>query len=286
MSDEVSTPTESVVSDVPEGGGSEDGLQGQEGQGEEETRPEVRKYKVKVDAEEMEVDEQELLKGYQQSRSAARKFQEAADMRRQLNELLASAKQDPSVLFNLVGLDPKEWITQQVTRELEMEMMTPEERELLAERQRFQQIEEENKSYRQQREEAERSTKLAAAEKEVEADIMTAIESTGIRATPRVIARAAEYVLATEGKMPMKDALLRSKRDLQNDIYELFNSSDDITQMMAMIRPETQKRLRSYFVQQASGKTVPSMNAPVEGRVQQKQGKKRKLSVDEYFDNL
>ena len=54
----------------------------EEVEGEEESQPQVRTFKVKVDGEEVEVPEDELLKGYSRTQDYTRKTQQLAEQRK------------------------------------------------------------------------------------------------------------------------------------------------------------------------------------------------------------
>jgi len=65
-------------------------LEGTEGLDEgNEAAPEVRKFRVKVDGEEIEVDEATLLRDYQLSKASHARMQQAAAVRQQAEDQIA-----------------------------------------------------------------------------------------------------------------------------------------------------------------------------------------------------
>lgn len=96
----------------------------EEVEGEEESQPQVRTFKVKVDGEEVEVPEDELLKGYSRTQDYTRKTQQLAEQRKAaeaeyeqvrnerqqygelLGKLAAKLEQEPQVDESLQYTDP------------------------------------------------------------------------------------------------------------------------------------------------------------------------------------
>ena len=69
----------------------------------------AKKWKVKVDGSELEVDEQELLRGYSHQRAANKLLQEGRAAKKQAEEFLALMK-DPEQVYEVVkrlGHDPR-----------------------------------------------------------------------------------------------------------------------------------------------------------------------------------
>src|SRR5512138_624677 len=120
--------------------GSDDGIEkptddGHDADGQPETQkkeetPAQKKYRLKVDGEEIEVDETELTRGYSRAKAANKKFEEAASMRKDMQSLLTQLKNDPlSVLTNpALGVDFKRIAEDFLIEQLRQEQMTPEQR--------------------------------------------------------------------------------------------------------------------------------------------------------------
>lgn len=129
-----------------------------------------KKYKVKWGDQEGEVDESELISGYQRAKASAKKFEEAAAMRKaveakeqRIREFADALERDPeAVLENLLGARLDEIAEARMIRRYELQQMDPVQRQRYemeqeraaweAERQRWQQ---EQEAHRQQRVQAE-----------------------------------------------------------------------------------------------------------------------------------
>jgi len=202
--------------------------------------PAPRKHKVKVDGQEIEVDEETLLKDYQLSRASYARMQDAARIRQeaeaqveQIRALAEQTRQDPRTIFKALGLDARAFAEALLTEEIENELLSPEEkelRELRAWRAR-QESESEAQKKKSEQEAAEALTQQAGVE--IESEIVDALKSSGLRATPRTVARVAEMILASldgEGpRMKAADALQRLQPEYRSDVVEMLEAQDPET---------------------------------------------------------
>lgn len=125
----------------------------------------LKKWKIKVDKQEIELDEPELIRRAQMSTAAEKRFQEGATARKQAEQLWEMLKTDFTKVIDdpRLGLDPKakrEALERYYKQNyIDPEIMTPEQRriaELENERKTWQQKEQE----RLQKEEQEKSQQI------------------------------------------------------------------------------------------------------------------------------
>ena len=121
-------------------------------------RESPKKYKVKIDGEELEVDEEELLRGYQTKKAADKRFQEGAMARKQAEEFVRLLKEDPfKVLSNpQIGHDVRQLAEEFLASQLEEEMLSDEERERREMKRKLQEYEESEKKKKQEQEELQK----------------------------------------------------------------------------------------------------------------------------------
>ncbi len=90
-------------------------------------------YKAIVDGQEVEVSIDDLLSGYQKSSAADKRFQEAAELRKQADAerqtLLERLKTDPAAIMSEYDIDPDEFAEARLAAKIEEELMDPNERE-------------------------------------------------------------------------------------------------------------------------------------------------------------
>ena len=87
-----------------------------------------RKIKLKLDGKDVEMLESEVVAYAQQGKVATQRFQEAAKMRAEAEEVLKFAKANPTEFFNKTGLNARQWAEEYLMKELQAEAMSPEQR--------------------------------------------------------------------------------------------------------------------------------------------------------------
>ena len=157
-----------------------------------------RRYTVKVDGEELEVEEPELLKGYSRGSASAKRFQEAARLRKEVEGILESLKDPyrlPEVLQQL-GVDPSDVYRTWTQEAQQWESMSEEERakvELNFERQK---LEAEKKTIEDQRTQERIARETAQAHRQYMKEFDAAFETAGLPKTPQTIALMAQHMEA------------------------------------------------------------------------------------------
>jgi len=285
--------SESVVSEPVEAFESEgvdEPLPGEsEEQGEAVEAP--VKYKVKVDGEEIEVDQETLLRDYQLSKASHKKFQEAARAREeaestlaQVRELAAQAKNDPSVLFKALGLDARQYAETLLIRELEESLLSDEEKELRDHRAFRKKLEDENKLKEKSQQEARQSALVQQAGEQIEEEIVSALQSSGLKPTPRTVARVAEMLLASMdeqgSRMKATDALQRLHGEYRSDVVELLEGQDP--EVIEKEYPSLYKKILSHAQKKVSA-PVPTLQRGVGSK--QTSTKPKAKSIDDWLND-
>lgn len=139
------------------------------------------KFRLKVDGEEIEeeLDEHELTIRLQKGLAADKRFREAAQRTREINELIEKAKSDPDAFLKHLGLDPIEYAERKLERELERAQMTPEQVELEEARQRLQEYEQRERQLKEEQERRQWAEYEKQIQAEVEQDFLQALDELG-----------------------------------------------------------------------------------------------------------
>ena len=156
----------------------------------EEVRPGV--HRVKIDGEEIEVSTEELERGYQRARAAAKRFEEASALRKQLDSekeqirgWVESLKGDPITMLEQLGVDMRSKIEEHYSTLLAREQMSPEQRELHDLKAKMRQQESEKaERERQAREQAEQAAATQYRER-FTSELTEALDMAGIPADDR-----------------------------------------------------------------------------------------------------
>ncbi len=251
----------------------------------------VNKYKVKVDNEELEVDEDELKRGYAHNKAAAKRMEQAAEMRKQyerevqiakgFEQWIDNVKSNPEALFSLaeqLGLDVDDIAMKRAAERLKYEYMDENQRRAYdneRELQRYKQMEQ--KQAELQRQQAEQQF-VAKARETVENEFVEFFTEQGIRPTPTVLARIAELKLgaASAGKqISVAQAYQRVVKEQQQARLELLAnlSEDDIKSL-----PKEQlQKLRQADMRQFNQGRRPTAQASAPTK------KPQAMSTDDFF---
>lgn len=251
----------------------------------EQTGP--KKYTVKIDGEELEVTEEELLKGYQTSKAAQKRFHEGAQMRQQALELIELAKKDPRKLLTHpdINVDVKAFAEQLLTEYMEEQMLSPEEKELRATKKKLQEYED---AKRKQEEELEQQ-RVAELTKKYEEDIYKQIvgvlETTNVPKTNQTVRRAAYYmwVANNQGYTLSNEQLGQLVRDdYINDIKSLFGAANEETLISLLGDDITNKAVKAHLAKVKKAQPQPKKQEIQPSTQPKKEGKPSKMSPDEW----
>lgn len=206
---------------------------GQNEEAEREAAPkeEPRKFKVKVDGQDLEVDEDELRRGYSHGKAAARRMEQATREAQKAQRIM-KALQSEETLFQALtelGHDPFKLAEKHLGEVLHKKTMDPKDLELEELRSFRQKIEQERND------EAERIKQQRFEEakqrhaKTYTDEFMKVLTETKLPPTKGNVARVGSYIkqAAVEGwKLSTQEAALLVKQDLEQENLALISESD------------------------------------------------------------
>lgn len=192
----------------------------------------LERHKLTVDGQELELSLDELKSEASKGRSAYKKWQEAAQKQKAVDQFVARLKSgDMDFLDEIVGDEQsRKWAEKKLSRWVELQEMSPEARENLQLKSRLA-AEEKDKAER-----TERETHLAHqrgvehATQEIDGEVSSHFNSIGKKPTPRLLARMAEYMLASlerDGpRMSASDAYKQVVGEIPKDFTEFLGHLD------------------------------------------------------------
>ena len=159
----------------------------------------LRKFKVKVDNQELEVDEDELKRGYSHQKAANKILQEGKQAKKQAEQFVQMLKDKGQLITALKKLgyaetDLRELSENYLTETLKSEMMDPRERELLETKkqlQTYKEMEEQQKREVEERRLGEMKKKFA---EDYNTQFIQALEETGVHPDKESVAEMAKYI--------------------------------------------------------------------------------------------
>lgn len=142
--------------------------------------PVKQKFKLKVDHQEIEEEytPEQIQTELQMAKAARKRMQEAAEIRKEWEQLQAAAKENPDLLLKkLAGIeDPKAWAKQKLEAEWKRELMPEHERKLADLQAERDAAKKELEAERGQRKAEYEAKQQAALEQQLEAEFKQAFE--------------------------------------------------------------------------------------------------------------
>ena len=194
-----------------------------------------RLLKLKVNGEEVELSESEVIKRAQMAEGSQRKFQEAAKKQEQAVKLLEILKADPMAVLKQLGHDPEKMAEDLIWNKLQENAKTPEERQLAADIEDLKRL---------RAEEAERKKVMETRKKEqlkekYQQDYINQFKETlgssGLPVSDFTMTRLANYmseaVKAGYTKVKPSDVVEFVKDDWkahQQSLYSLYKDDDEL----------------------------------------------------------
>lgn len=261
----------------------------------QESIPDFRKYKhrVKIDQDESEIDYDELVAGYQKAQDSGRKYNEAAKIKKEVDDFIASLKSgDRNRLIQAVGKDEfRKMAEEHLLEQMEYEALPQSEQDRRA-------AERERDDYKKRLEELE-NEQTAARQKEIESkahqeletEILEAIKENGQQLTPLVIARTAEIMLANLNgkgeKLGAGQALKFALTQLDGDAAKYLESLP-VEELRKRLPKKTLDALRKADLDLAMSQNPVKSQQRKKGEPAPKRGrvKDRRMQSDDWFKKM
>lgn len=250
--------------------------------GETRAETQARLFKVKVDNEEIEVDEEELKRGYTHARAAAKRMEEASRTRKEAEEVLKILKENPKYVMEKLGLNPRQFAEMVINEELQEAMLDPKDKELREYKRQLERYQAQEREAREAYEREQKELEMQRYTQEIQTQIVDVLETSGLPKTERTIGRIAYYMQAAlqagfENVTP-KDVIDHVKKDYQFDLKQMLGGLTE-EQLEAYLDQDLVRKIaKSTVKKQAPVKPVPkSVN---ENRTEKKEQKKYRSPKD------
>jgi hypothetical protein len=301
---EVSAPAATENTDTSNDGSIENLEDSVREEGDEQKPAASKKWKLKVNDVEEELDEPELLRRAQVYSSADEKFKYASKMRKEAaalesryNAAIEKLRTDPKHLWES-EVQAKEWATNLLLQDLKLEMMSPEQRRAHELEQRAAALEEELNQHKLSKEEEakklaeERQNELKSqATVKLDTSIAEALHKAGVKhMTPNLVRRVAQKMLAyhaaNDGEL--LDANVAVKAALDDRVPE-------VNEFLEGLSPdEFEAKLPATFLDAVRKYFVSRVNSPIAQNQRQERSfdspsprkKRDAMSTDDFFKKL
>lgn len=238
--------------------GSEDQTPGEtENPPTETTQSMLKKFKLKVDGEEIEEEfdlsnEEALIKELQLARAAKKRMAEAQETKRKAYELMQSIDQDPANMLKRLGPKGFEIAERLLLEKMQDDMLSPEEKQFREMKRRLESYEAQEKEMVAKQEAA----KLEAMEKEQAAHyqqvIIDALEKSNLPKTAESAKRLAFLLhknLQLGIELDAVDLAKEVKNEYTTNIQQLLKNATP-EQLVELLDKDAVKKLRQYDTNQ------------------------------------
>lgn len=254
---------------------------------------EFKKYKVKIDGQEMEVTEKELLSGYQRATAAQKRFDDAAKMRKQNEQFINLLKKDPVKVLSHpdIGHDVRKLAEEYLAGELRKESLSPEQRELEELRTKLRESEEKDKAAAETAKQQEFQKLQSYYEEDYTSKIVKALETSGLPKTPSTVSRMAQYMLRANEQgyeVEPTDVVTLVKEDYMGDVKALFGSLDGDT-LISLLGKDVVNKIKKTEIEKIKSKTPanPTQTKEVAKPTAKSEDRpSKKMSWDDYKREL
>lgn len=241
----------------------------EEGATKEELTNMVRQFTLKVNnkeyVKEIDLGDDEALQRELQMALAGRQAMQAnAEMKKAYNSDFERLKNDPFKVLEELGLDPIELSAKKIEEYLAEKAKTPEQLEAENRQKEYESIKAENERLKKEFEDTKRSAAMAEAEKEIESDIITALDGdTELEASPEVINMVVDNMLWAMNKgfkdVTAKDVLPTVKKEIQEKYRSFAKSMKSTTALKSLLGEDIINTLREERVEKIK-KQVNNIN--------------------------
>lgn len=210
----------------------------------------MKKFKVKINGVDTEVEESELLRGYGHQSAANKIFQEGKQQLKQAEDFIAMMR-DPDKFFEVaqkLGHDPRLLAEQRLIRDLEEEMMDPRDKELRDARNKLKQIDDMDRIQKEAVENQRNEALKAKYAKDYSDQFVSALEATNLPPTKAMVAEMAKYIgrSAQIGfEMTANEAALLVKEDILMAHQRLIGDADGEI-LMKLLGDNVANKVRKY----------------------------------------
>lgn len=235
----------------------------------EEAKTNKKKYQLKVNnkTRDLEIDlsnDEEVKKYLQRAEAADEKFQEAATLRKQVEQLVSELKRNPLAILKHpeLGIDIKALAQQVLNEEIEDMALSPQEKRIKELEQSLKEKEEKEKTLEEQKTAAERAKFEEQAMQDLDDQVSLALSKSNLPKSPYVVRRMADSMLAAMemgyADVTPEQVLPFVEEQILGEINRLFESAPEDMFDKVMENVVGKKHLDRYRKQKvAKTKSAP-----------------------------
>jgi hypothetical protein len=234
-----------------------------------EAKSKIKKYQIKANNKTRDIeidwsDDKQIEQYLAKAVGADEKFQEAATLRKQVEQLVNELKSNPLAILKhpQLGIDIKALAQQVLNEELEEMQLTPEQKQIKELESKLKDKEEKEKALETEREAAQRAKFEQEAMESLDSSITDALGKSNLPKSPYVIRRMADSMIAAMemgyADVTPEQVLPFVEEQILGEINRLFESSPDDMFDKVMENVVGKKHLDKYRKSKVSKSKKPS----------------------------
>lgn len=230
-------------------------------------------------------DEKELIRRAQLGVGAEKRFQEAAEIKKEAAKLLDMLQKDPLGLLDELGIDSLTVAQQRMLKQLEKEAKTPEELQRDQELAELEQLRNEAKSLKEEKERVEFEKIMSEESRKIEDEMIGALQEQKLPLKPMYIKKMAEIMQAGMEKgidLSAKEALAIARKDVVTDLRELLDASPDEL-LEELVGTGNVKRLRKRYIAKAKASVPTAASIQNSGQSEVDEKPRQKISTKDWM---
>ena len=258
----------------------------------QEVDKQMQKWILKgLNGENIEIsDINDLVKRAQKGLGAELKFQEAADIKKEAGQLLKMLNDDPMGLLEELGLDTVSLAQQKLSKKLEEDSKSPEQKQREQELQELQELREEKKRLQEASKKSEYERLVADEERKLEEGMLTALQQANLPVKPVYIKRMAEIMQAGMDhgvELSPAEALKFARKEVVGDLRELLDASPDEMLEDLIGNTNAQRIRKRYLAKAREAKANPLSQVKATGytseEAQEANSNRKKISTKDWL---
>lgn len=256
-----------------------------------------KKFKLKVDGEEIEEEidlsnEEDLKRRLQLAKAAQKRMQESAHMKMAIKEFYELLQTNPDEALSQLGFDPLKYSEERLRREIEEQKKSPQQKEFERQQRELEKHKRELDRLRQEREAAELRALEERYHRQLEDEILSAID--GVKDVPRsayfikrVSDMMASFIRSGKTDVTAKDVVPIVRKQIKQELRDMYSAApEDILE--ELWGKQNLDRLRKKRIAKArEAKKLQSVkDIKSTGTRPQEEAPKKKISMNDFFRNL
>lgn len=247
----------------------------------------LKKFKVKIDGNETEVDESELIKGYQTSKAAMKRFEEASKKEKEHARFIEKLKANPAEVLNdpKIGKNARQWAEEFLAEELRKEMMSPEQRKLMEYEQKVKEYEEQQRAMKEQEEQQKMAQLEAKYAEELQTKFIDILDKSDLPKSPYVVKKMASLMYAAmqegiDADVTPEMYVRIVREELKKDMNDMIRSLGG-EQLLGFFGNDVVEKIRKADLEAARKKGIVKESKPIVSPTKSDTSKK-KITMEEF----